>query len=84
MQNLQQVEKSLGRKPKELENVPKLKPELLYLWSMFVSLKNASKGSIGYDEIQAYGNIYGDLSPFEVDIIRWLDTLHYQETNKNG
>jgi len=29
-------------------------------------------------------SIYGNLSTFEVDIIRHLDTLHFRETNKNG
>jgi hypothetical protein len=28
--------------------------------------------------------IYGDLSIFEVDAIRALDTLHFKETNTHG
>jgi len=64
--------------------MPDLSNELDYLWALFVSLKNAASGPIGYDQIQAYMTIYGDLSPFEVDVIRWLDTLHSQEMNKNG
>jgi hypothetical protein len=54
------------------------------LWGLFVSLKNASSGAISYSEIQAYMAIYGDLSIFEVDAIRALDTLHFKETNTHG
>jgi|TARA_R110000822_G_scaffold59380_4_gene148246 hypothetical protein len=61
-----------------------LRDELAYLWVLFVSLKNSSSGVISYNEIQAYMSIYGNLSTFEVDIIRHLDTLHFRETNKNG
>ena len=56
----------------------------MYLWVLFVTLKNASSGAISYPEIQAYMAIYGDLSTFEVDAIRALDTLHSQETNTHG
>jgi len=81
---MRQVEKSLGRKPKELENAPTLRSELEYLWSIFVSLKNASQGSISYTEIQSYASIYGELSGFEIDVIRNLDNLHLAEVNKIG
>ena len=57
---------------------------MAYLWSLFVNLKNASSGAIPYSEIQAYMAIYGDLSIFEVDAIRALDTLHSQETDTHG
>jgi hypothetical protein len=82
--NLRQVAKSLGRNPKELDDQPQLREELLYLWEIFVSLKNASSGAISYNEINSYMSIYGKLSTFEVDVIRKLDTLHAQEVNKNG
>jgi hypothetical protein len=84
MANLKQVEKSLGKKPKELEDAPVLRHELNYLWSLFVSLKNAAEGAISYTEIQAYISIYGDLSVFEIDLIRTLDDLHSSEVNKIG
>jgi hypothetical protein len=84
MANLKQVEKSLGKKPKELEDAPVLRHELNYLWSLFVSLKNAAEGAISYTEIQAYISIYGDLSVFEIDLIRTLDDLHSLEVNKIG
>jgi len=84
MANLRQVEKSLGKKPKELEDAPVLRHELNYLWSLFVSLKNAAEGAISYTEIQAYISIYGDLSVFEIDLIRTLDDLYSLEVNKIG
>tara|TARA_R110000796_G_scaffold220500_1_gene336600 strand:- start:295 stop:549 length:255 start_codon:yes stop_codon:yes gene_type:complete len=84
MASLKQVEKSLGRKPKELQDAPVLRHELNYLWSLFVSLKNAAEGAISYTEIQAYISIYGDLSVFEIDLIRTLDELHSLEVNKIG
>ena len=84
MASLKQVEKSLGRKPKELQDAPVLRHELSYLWSLFVSLKNAAEGAISYTEIQAYISIYGDLSVFEIDLIRTLDDLHSSEVNKIG
>tara|TARA_R110000787_G_scaffold183057_2_gene295126 strand:+ start:1269 stop:1589 length:321 start_codon:yes stop_codon:yes gene_type:complete len=81
--NLRQVAKSLGRNPKELDEEPELREELVYLWDLFVSLKNASSGAISYNEINSYMSIYGILSTFEVDIIRSLDILHAQEGSKN-
>ena len=84
MASLKQVEKSLGRKPKELQDAPVLRHELNYLWSLFVSLKNAAEGVISYTEIQAYISIYGDLSVFEIDLIRTLDDLYSLEVNKIG
>lgn len=76
---MRQVEKSIGKKPKELENQPVLRSELTYLWVLFVQLKNASEGSISYNQIKSYMEIYGDLTAYEVDVIRELDQLSLQE-----
>ena len=84
MASLKQVEKSLGRKPRELESSPSLRDELGYLWALFVSLKNATIGPISYTEIQAFAGIYGELSVFEIDVIRTLDDLYSEEANNNG
>jgi len=51
---------------------------------LFVSLKNASEGAISYNQIKSYMDIYGDLTAFEVDLIRELDQLSYQEAYANG
>ena len=79
-----QVAKSLGRKPKELENAPRLRSELRYLWSTFVEIKKATSGSITFPEINAYMQIYGNLNTFEVDVICHLDGLHSKENNNHG
>lgn len=81
---MRQVAKTLGRNPKELDDMPDLRDELNYLWALFVSLKNAASGSISYNQIQAYMAIYGNLTPFEVDLVRYLDTLYTQENNDYG
>lgn len=82
--SLKQVAKTIGKNPKQLDEEPKLRDELLYIWSLFVSLKNVSSDRISYSEIKAYMSIYGELSIFEVDAICHLDMLHFKETNKNG
>jgi hypothetical protein len=84
LQNLKQIEKSIGQPPKQLAERPKLRSELDYLWGLFVSLKNASEGAISYNQIKSYMDIYGDLTAFEVDLIRELDQLSYQEAYSNG
>jgi hypothetical protein len=84
LQNLKQIEKSIGKPPKQLAERPKLRSELAYLWALFVSLKNASEGAISYNQIKSYMDIYGDLTAFEVDLIRELDQLSYQEAQSNG
>tara|TARA_R110000822_G_scaffold181178_2_gene320875 strand:- start:1172 stop:1357 length:186 start_codon:yes stop_codon:yes gene_type:complete len=61
-----------------------LREQLGFLWGLFVSLKNASEGAISYNQIKSYMDIYGDLTAFEVDLIRELDQLSFQEAHKNG
>ena len=58
---------------------PPLKTKLAYLWVLFVSLKNASDGAISYNQIKSYIDIYGELTAYEVDVIRELDQLSLQE-----
>ena len=67
-----------------MESRPELRDELGFLWVLFVSLKNASEGAISYNQIKSYMDIYGDLTAFEVDLIRELDQLSIQEAHKNG
>lgn len=64
---LSQVEKTLGRKPTELLNAPRLPEELDYLWGIYLDLAGAT---ISYTELQAYQDLTGfALAPFEVSII---------------
>jgi hypothetical protein len=83
LENLKQVEKSIGREPKELAGRPRLRIELLPHWELFVDLNNASDGVIGYADICAYSSIYGALTVFEADMVRALDQLHTRQA-RNG
>jgi len=67
-----QVEKSLGRKPKELEGAPELRKELHYLWSIFLDLYSPDSGKVSYQELREYANVHGELSGFEIGVIRRL------------
>lgn len=79
-----QVEKSLGRPPEELRNQPEFPAHTAYLWSHYVSLKNASGGVIGFEQIRAYTELTGEtLAPWEVEAVRALDDTHSQEQAKS-
>lgn len=67
-----QFEKTTGRKPKGVREEAQLRPELDYLWSLFMMLNNSSGGDIKLTDVIAYTEIYGDLTPFEVDVITGL------------
>ena len=70
--SLEQAEKSLGRKPRELKNAPPIPEGCEYLWHLFIDMKNA--GPVTYSEMVAYREMTGvHLSPFEVDCMRRLD-----------
>ena len=60
---------------------PRLRAELLPYWGLFVDLKNAADGPVKYTQISAYSAVYGELSIFEVDMIRALDQLHARQTD---
>ena len=79
IENLRQVEKSTGVTPPELAEQPELRPEAIYLWELFVTLKNATPDVIRFVDIEAYSRVYGDLTPFEVDVIRNLENLSRKE-----
>lgn len=74
-----QFEKTTGRKPDTGREEIALIPELQYLWSIFVKINNASDGDITMQDVVAYTEIYGDLTPFEVDVITGL-----VEVKRNG
>jgi len=74
--NLQQVEKSLGRKPQELQNLPELRLEMSYIWAAFLDLNDSDSGKISYLELKEYAEIHGELSPFEINAIRRLSAVN--------
>lgn len=76
--SLKQVEKSLGRTPKELQNAPELRVEHSNAWRVFNSL-----GEHSYQEIDAYSRLTGDnLSGWEVEAIMTLTKYRGQEINQ--
>lgn len=46
-----------------------------YLWELYCDLHNANQGVITYSELQAYSHFNGDLTPFEVGVVRTLNQL---------
>ena len=76
----EQVYKSNGKKPEALQNKPKLKEELLYIWGIFIDLRSGIE-KISYSDIESYNNVTGsDLSSFEVTLILSIDRTY----NSNG
>lgn len=55
--------------PKEIADAPVLDDSLIYLWSIYLDLYNATGGKISYQEVLAYCQFNGGLTPFEVDAI---------------
>ena len=78
-EQFEQFEKTTGRKPKGMPEQVILRAELQYLWRLFLTVNNASAGDIKLIDVVAYTQMYGDLTPFEVDII-----LGLVEVRRNG
>ena len=72
---MKQVEKTTGKKPKKLAELTPLPDELVYIWQMFIDLFNATGGEITYQEILAYSNLVGDVSPFEIRCIMMIKNI---------
>ena len=70
---MKQVEKTLKRKPKELENVLDCPKALAHVWLAFCQIK-PSVERVGFMDVKAYGELMGsDLTPFDVELIMQLD-----------
>lgn len=68
---LKQVEKTLGRKPIELEQEPQLSMECRQIWNIAASMCEAS-----YVEIKAYCDLTGDnLSQWEIEAIMTVSSV---------
>lgn len=79
--HLEHVAKRRGKKSKMLDN--ELPEEALYLWAMFVNLKNASGESISYSDIRDYYELNGfESSSFEVEAIRAMDDAFREVQSK--
>lgn len=82
------VEKAIGRKPKELEDLIELPKEFSKVWEDFLNLSNSRSSGLGispisYAEIDAYSRLLGiDLEPWEVQVIKLFDRVTLSEVNK--
>lgn len=56
--------------------MPALPEGAYYLWELYVDLHNATNGEISYTELQAYCQLNGRLTPFEVKAIRTINQLY--------
>lgn len=73
--NLKQVEKSLRRKPKQLQGLIEINEDVRYIWDLFIDLFSSTGGEISYSEIKAYSELIADVSPFEIRCIMALKRM---------
>lgn len=88
-QHLEFVEKSTGRRPKELEG-PQLPPLMSPTWYSFLSLRSGIASGfngpepIPYTEIKAWCDLTdNELHPLEVEWIKMLDGLYLKSAREN-
>jgi hypothetical protein len=76
---------------KEERAAPELPRDFVHVWNAFIELHGA-RGSSGFgpnpipfQEIAAYRAVTGvDLSPWEVKVIRALDTVYIETASQSG
>ena len=74
--HLKQVEKTLGRKPKELEERLECPLPFKYLWEYYLELK--SDVALTYTEIKNWQELsLTEISHWEVRIIKTLDRIYW-------
>lgn len=72
-----QVEKSLGRPPKELRDAPTLRPELGPVWGAFVDMA-AGCDRISYTEIKSYCELVEPLEGWEIKAIKKMEAERHK------
>jgi hypothetical protein len=88
-EQLESIKRQTGLTPKELESIDM--PHLIeYLWSYFLELNNTRQSGMGvssitYSEISAWCYLCDiTLSPFEVKVIKLLDSVFVEHYNKES
>lgn len=82
-ESLEQVCKTIGRKPKELENEPQLPEEFGYLWGWFNELWHPFD-FLGFKEIAAWAEVkHISLLDWESSLLITIDRL-YRKVMSNG
>jgi len=86
--HLASVRRQLGKAERVAPDLPR---DFAHIWNAFIELHNArGSGGFGpcaitYSEIAAYRDLTGvDLSPWEVKVIRALDTLYIEVSSQSG
>jgi len=70
--HLQQVQKTTGKVPRQLAEVPKLPESAAYIWHWFWELKGSQP--LTYTEIKSWSELTATpLTPFEVQALVELD-----------
>lgn len=88
---MQQVYEATGVKPAALENAPECPETLEYIWQFFKELETGrssggmSVNPISYPDIDAWSRLKNIvLTPFEVDVIKMIDSVffnhHFKKT----
>lgn len=85
-EHYQQVERTTGHRPKELD-LPKVPPSLAFFWEAFLRLHRSRTADhpIAFSDILAYSQLTGhEFVPEEVDLISSLDRIWNEERRRNG
>jgi hypothetical protein len=86
-EHLKQVERQLGRRPKDLEPPCEFPHLMVHVWVAFCALSNGRSsgmgiGSISFTEIKNWMDITENkLRPREIDIINRLDQTYRKVAN---
>lgn len=82
------VEKAIGRKPKELDELVELPKEFTKVWEDYLNLSSSRQAGFGlspitYTEIDAYSRLMGiELESWEVQMIKMFDRVTLSEVAK--
>jgi hypothetical protein len=77
--HFKQVEKTTGKAPQPLQDLPRLPDEMAYIWQLFGELKTPGV-DITFGEIRDYCKLTGEcLTAFDVRMLRRLDQIYKAE-----
>ena len=87
-EHLEQVERQIGHKPKELEPPTEFPTLLSHVWSAFIDLNNSrtmgfsGPNPITYSEIKAWKELtHTPLCPWEIKAIKLVDVQYVRVMN---
>jgi hypothetical protein len=71
------VWKTLGRKPKELDEQPDFPEEFRYIWDWYLEMRSGDP--LTFTEIKSWSELtHQTLLAWEVDLVRTLDRLYWR------